>query len=186
VAVDDLELVAAAEVQAQPLAQPVGEEGEAAGHQQSPQARILATAHQLLSARVELQPAVVDLFQRCHGHPGQQGHAPTQAVLVVGDFATHCRGRDGCHLFLAAHRIGNLVHALDVDQRGVHVEGDQAEVRQGQRRREALDHQAGSEFHVCPTGSELVDVVWKGQLHLLGCTEALGVWNRKGVPNCEA
>jgi hypothetical protein len=62
--------------------------------------------------------------------PLQQRHAPAQAFLVVGDLAAHGGFGDGGHLGLAASGIGNFVHALDVDQRGVHVKGNQLEICQ--------------------------------------------------------
>ncbi len=43
-------------------------------------------------------------------------------------------------------RIRDLVHAFDVDERGIHVEGDQLEVREAQGRLDALNGEAGGEF----------------------------------------
>jgi hypothetical protein len=42
--------------------------------------------------------------------------------------------------------VGDLVHALDADERGVHVERDELVVGQAQRRRDALHDEAGGEF----------------------------------------
>ena len=68
-----------------------------------------------------------------------------QALLVVRNLATHGGLGDCCYLGLAPRSVGHLVDALDVDQRGVHVKGDQLEVRQAQGRGEALNDKAGGE-----------------------------------------
>ena len=81
-----------------------------------------------------------------HGHTAQQRHAAAQAFLEIGDFAAHGGFGDGGHFGLAAHRIGDFVHAFDVDQRGVHVERDELEVFQAQGRRKALNGEAGGNF----------------------------------------
>jgi len=79
-------------------------------------------------------------------HAAQQGHASAQALLEVGNLAAHgCLG-DRCDFRLAAHGVGDLVHAFDVDQRGVHVKGDEPVVRQTQRRLDAAHGEAGGEF----------------------------------------
>jgi hypothetical protein len=143
---DDLQPVAARKVQCQALAQAFGKVGEAAADQQHLQPGRLAGQHQFGRAGVELQARTVDVRQVGLGHALEQRHAPAQALLVIGDLAAHRGLGDGRHLGLAPGGIGNLVHALDVDEGGVHVERDQLEVAQAQRRREALDHEAGGEF----------------------------------------
>ena len=58
----------------------------------------------------------------------QQGHTLAQAGFVVGNFATH-RSLGNCsHFGLAPGGIGDFVYALNVDQGGVHVKGNQLEV----------------------------------------------------------
>ena len=81
-----------------------------------------------------------------HRHAAQQRDALAQAFLVVGDLAAHGGFGDGRHLGLAAHGVGDFVHTLDVDERGVHVERDELEVLEVQRRREALNGEAGGKF----------------------------------------
>ena len=52
-------------------------------------------------------------------------------------------------------QVRDLIDAFDVDQRGIHVERDQAKVGQRPRRREMLDGEAGGEFgevHRCKIG----------------------------------
>ncbi|GAB1384230.1 hypothetical protein MASR1M50_25510 [Burkholderiales bacterium] len=155
----DLQQVAAGEVQRQPVAQAVGEVGEAARHQQHLQPRRLAGQHQLGGAGVQAQAGAVDLRQLVDRHAPQQRHAAAQAVLEVGDLAAHGRLGDGGHLGLAAHGVGDLVHAFDVDQRRVHVEGDQPVVGQAQGRLDAAQHQAGA---------DLAGVIGQlGEVHLL-------------------
>ena len=95
---------------------------------------------------VELEAMVQHLFHAGHAHACEQRHAAAQTVLVIRDFAAH-GGFGGCgNLGLAASRIGNLVHTLNVDEGGVHVEGDELEIAQFQGRGEALNNQAGGEF----------------------------------------
>jgi hypothetical protein len=96
--------------------------------------------------RVEPQPLVVHLVHAGNAHALEQGHAPAQAFLVVGDFATHRRFGDGGHLGLAARRVGDFVHALDVDEGRVHVERDQLEVAEFPVGRGDVDNEAGGGF----------------------------------------
>ncbi len=84
-------------------------------------------------------------MQRLLGHALEQRDPAPQAFLEVGDLAAHRRLGDRGDLGLQAHGGGDLVHALDVDQRGVHVERRQAEVGQAQRRGEAADDEAARE-----------------------------------------
>ena len=89
------------------------------------------------------QPFFVDPLQRGDRHAFEQGDAAAQALLEVGDLAAHRGLGDGGDLGLLAHRVGDLVDALDGDQGRVHVEGDQPEVGQAQRRADASQDEAG-------------------------------------------
>ena len=122
------------------------EEGEAAGDEQHLHADRLAGVDQRLGARVDAQAFDVHPLHVGHGHAAQQRHALAQAFLVVGDLAAHGGFGDGGHFGLAAGGVGDFVHTLDVDERGVHVERDELEVLEFQRRREALNGEAGGEF----------------------------------------
>ena len=51
-------------------------------------------------------------------------------VMEVCNLATHGGLGDGGHFGLAAYGVGNFVHALNVDQCGVHVKRDELEVGQ--------------------------------------------------------
>src|SRR5699024_11200559 len=64
------------------------------------------------------------------GHAFKQSHPATQAVGEVGDFPPHGGFRNGGHLGLAAHGVGNFVNAFYADQGGVHVHGQNAAVAQ--------------------------------------------------------
>ena len=121
----------------------VGEEGEAARDQQRLQTGRLAGVHQGLCTRVELQAFVEYLLHGRHRHTLEQRDALAQALLVVADFTAHRRLGDGGHLSLAAGGIGDLVHALDVDQRRIHVERDEFEVAQAQRGGDVPGHEPG-------------------------------------------
>ena len=77
---------------------------------------------------IEPQALVVDLLQRVDRHAFEQRHAAAQAFLEVLDLAAHRGLGDGGDFGLLADRVGDLVDALDVDQRRVHVERDQLEV----------------------------------------------------------
>ena len=133
-ALGHLQHIAACVVQAQSLTHCIGEVGEATADQQGTKARGLAGLDQDLGARVELQALLEHLLQRFHRNALQQGHASAQTVLVIGDFSPHGGLGDGRHFGFAACCIGYLVHALDVDEGGVHVEGDESEVLQAKRR----------------------------------------------------
>ena len=93
-----------------------------------------------------MQALVVDLLHVRHRHALQQRHTLAQAFLGVGDFTAHGGFGDGRDLCFAARGVGDLVHALDVDQRRVHVEGDQLEVMQMKWGREATHREAGTDF----------------------------------------
>ena len=80
------------------------------------------------------------------GDSDQLAHALAQAVLEVGDFTAHGGFGDGGNFLLLARGVGDLIDALDGDQRRVHVEGDELVVSQLLRGVNAADHQAGSEF----------------------------------------
>ena len=126
--------IAAGEIKVQKVPHSVCEKGEPTADQQGFQTCLLARIHQGLGSRVQAQPICINLIQ-CHsGHTAQQGDALAQAFLVVGDLASHgCIG-DGGYLGFATCGIGDLINALDVDECGVHVKGDQLKVRpmQGQ------------------------------------------------------
>ncbi len=70
-AILDFKHIAAGEIQAQGVAYPVGEIGEAATHQQGVQARGLAGFDQFTRAGVQAQPMLVDLLQGLRRHPSE-------------------------------------------------------------------------------------------------------------------
>src|SRR3989344_3044195 len=98
-------------------------------------ASVMAATSDLIQA----QTLCVDLFQAFGWHALEQGHAAAKAVLEVGDFAAHGCFGDGGHLGLFPDSVGDLIDALDVDQGGVHVEGDGLERGPVRWWREALD-----------------------------------------------
>src|SRR6185437_8308742 len=73
----------------------------------------------------------------------EQRDAAAQALLVVGDLAAHRGLGDRRDLGALAGDLRDLVDALDGDQRRVHVEGDQAEVGQAQRRHDTANDETG-------------------------------------------
>ena len=89
---------------------------------------MLTGLHQGLGARVQAKSFLIDLRQRRHRHTAQQGHSLAQTFLVVGNLAPHGGLGDGGYLGFATRSISHLVDALDVDEGGVHVKGDQPEV----------------------------------------------------------
>ena len=120
--------IAAGEIDVQQVPNAVREKGEPTADQQGFQTCLLAGMHQGLSSRVQAQSFCIDLMQCHNGHTAQQGDALAQAFLVVGDLASHgCLG-DGGYLGFATCGIGDLINALDVDECGVHVKGDQLKV----------------------------------------------------------
>ena len=123
-----------------------GEKGEAARDQQHLEAGLLAGLDQCLRARRELQALVAHAGHVGFGHALEQGHALAQAFLEVGDLTAHRGLGDGRDFGFLARGVGNLVDALDGDQRRVHVKGNELVVAQTQGRRGALDHQAGGKF----------------------------------------
>ena len=80
-------------------------------------------------ARREAQPLAVDALEDGRVEPGERRHAAPQALRPVDLPAHRGRGHRG-HLGLASREIGDLVDALHGDERGVHVERQQAEVRE--------------------------------------------------------
>jgi glucose-1-phosphate thymidylyltransferase len=131
--------VAAGVVDVQHFAHAVGEEGEATADQQHFHAVGFAGVHQCFGTRVQTQTLFKHLVQGRFGHAFEQRHTAAQAVFEIGDLTAHrCLG-DGCHFCLAACGIGDLVNALDVDERRVHVKRDEFEVLEFQGGGEALD-----------------------------------------------
>ena len=99
-AIVDLQRVGVRAVQLQALAQPVGEEGEAARHQQHLDAGGLRGADQPFGARIQPQLFRVDLFQRLGRHALEQRDAAAQAFGEVLDLAAHGGFGDFRHLVL--------------------------------------------------------------------------------------
>ena len=128
--VGEFQYVGARPIDAQAVTHRVGKKCEAAADQQGFEAGRLASTHQLRRAGVELQTLMQHQLHLVHRNAAQQLHALAQTFFVVGNLATHRRLGNRCHFGLAPGCVGHLVDALDVDQRGVHVKGDQLEVRQ--------------------------------------------------------
>ena len=124
----------------------VGEVGESTGHQQRLETGGLGGVDQLLGAGVELEAIGEDTVEVFERHAFEQGHALAQALLVVGNDALHRGFGDGGHFGLAPNGVGNLVHAFDVDERGVHVKRDELEIREIQRQCRATHDEAGGKF----------------------------------------
>jgi hypothetical protein len=73
-----------------------------------------------------------------HAYAAQQRYPLAQAGFVVGNLAAHrCLGNRR-HFGFAPGGIGDFVYALNVDQGGVHVKGNQLEIRQAQGGGDAL------------------------------------------------
>ena len=136
------EHVGARVVDAEQVADAIGEESETAGDEQRLEACVLCGLHERLCTGVELQALIEHLVQGGDRHALEQGDALPQAFLVVGDLAAHRGLGDGGHFRLAAGCGCDLIDALDVDQGRVHVEGDELEVGEAKRRGEAADDEA--------------------------------------------
>ncbi len=126
-AAGDFQLVGGGEVEAELDAQALGKVGEATGQDGGTQAGVLAGFEQFAGAGREEQALAENTGQHAGIQPGKQRQAAAQAFAVV-DFAPH-GGFGHCRdLFLLAGEVGQLVDALDGDQRRIHVEADQAEI----------------------------------------------------------
>ena len=88
--------------------------------------RVEALEH-LLGTRRKAQSLVVDTLQRLDRQTFQQGDAPGEAPAEV-DLAAHRALGEQRDLRLDAEQVGDLVDALDRDQRRVHVHRDDADV----------------------------------------------------------
>ena len=128
-AVDALERVGVGVVEAQIGLEAFGKVGKTARDQHRDDARRLERTDQLARTGVEPQPIAVHRVERVGAEAFEQGDAAIERLAKV-DFATHGRFGDLGHLGLFAALVGDLVDALDVDQRGVHVGHEQAEVVQ--------------------------------------------------------
>ena len=67
--------------------------------------------------------SVVDLVEHAHGETGEQRDAAAQALRKI-DFAAHRARGDRRDFRLDALHVGDLVDALDRDQRRIHVHRD--------------------------------------------------------------
>jgi hypothetical protein len=127
-AADDLQFICAREVELKTLLQPLRVEAEAARDEEGFQARSLARREQYFHAGIEPHLLVVNPLQQVAIDAREHGHAPAQALLVVGDLAAHRRLGDRRDLSTLAGIRGNLVKRFDVDKGRVHVNGQQPEV----------------------------------------------------------
>ena len=137
--VGNVELVGKSVVEAQPLLQAFGEVGEATRNQHRLQAGSLGRRQQDLGARRQVQAFLVDPLDEVFTHAFQQRHATGEALGKVLDLAPHGGFGDGSDLSLQARHVGDLVQRLHGDQRGIHVDGQQPEIRQTQ----AVGHVGG-------------------------------------------
>ena len=124
-------------VELQAVAHAVGEIGEAARDQKRLHARAPRRGDQGFSPGIEAKALGVDALERVFLEPRERGDPPLEALGPV-DLAAHGRRGHGGHLGLAPREVGDLVDALDADERGIHVHREQAEV--GEAR--ALAHEA--------------------------------------------
>ena len=145
-ALPDFKLVAAGEIQRQALAQTLGKPGEAAAEQQRFQPRRLGGQNEFRRAGAGAQALLPHTLQLRLAHALQQGHAAAQALLEIGDFAAHGRFGDGGHFSAAPCGGGDFVHALDVDEGGVHVKSDEPEMAQRRQGGGAAHEQAQGDF----------------------------------------
>ncbi len=118
-------------IKAQALGHGLGKKGKATRYQDAVKARLFGGTDPLECARVGSQSLVQHLLQGAGGDVLQNGHSTRQALVEVLDLATHGGLGNGGDLGLLAAVIGDLIDALDVDDRGVHVHGQHREIRQG-------------------------------------------------------
>ena len=130
----------------QALAQALGKPGEAAAEQQRFQPRRLGGQNEFRCAGAGAQALLPHTLQLRLAHALQQGHAAAQALLEIGDFAAHGRFGDGGHFSAAPCGGGDFVHALDVDEGGVHVKSDEPEMAQRRQGSGAAHEQARGDF----------------------------------------
>ena len=123
-AVGDVQRAGDGMVETEPGLEPVGEEGEAAGNQQRLGAGASESGEHALGAGREPQALVIDACQRSRVESREQRDATLKALAEI-DFAAHrAPGYRGDFRLDTAH-VGDLVDALDTDQRRVHVHRDQ-------------------------------------------------------------
>ncbi|MCY1296529.1 hypothetical protein D9M70_459180 [compost metagenome] len=103
---------------------------ETARYQQCPDAQRLDGLQHAFGTRRQAQAFGIDAVEHAGVQALEQRHAAPQAFVEVGDLATHRGFGDGGDLGLEAAEVGDLVDALDRDQRRVHVHRHQPEVRQ--------------------------------------------------------
>ncbi len=115
-----LEDVGECDVESQFRLQAIGEEGEAAGEERGHRARGAERREHAGGPRREPQALVVDPRQIRHRQSGEERDSPGEALGEV-DLAAHRAVRDRGHRGLDAFHVGDLVDALDRDQRRVHV-----------------------------------------------------------------
>jgi hypothetical protein len=106
------------------LRHPGGEEGEAAGDQHAARAIGRHGAHQGPRAGIELDAFVEHPLQVAGRQALQHRHAFTQGGLEI-QLAAHGPLGDRRDLGLHAREIGQLVDALHIDDRGIHVGDEQ-------------------------------------------------------------
>ena len=125
----DHEIVRVGLVQAQPVAQAVREVGEAAGDEQRLQAAAPRGIEQHAGPGRQRDPFPVHALEHAFVQPGERGDALPEALRPV-DLAAHRRGGDRSDLRLASGEVGDLVDALDGDERGIHVQREHPEIRE--------------------------------------------------------
>ena len=81
-------------------------------------------------ARRQLQPFLINAFQRARIEPFQQRDAARQAFVEVLDLAAHRRFGDRRDFRLQPAKVRNFIDAFDRDQRRIHVHRDEAEIRE--------------------------------------------------------
>ena len=122
-AVPRLEAIGLVAGEARGRGHPLGEEGEAAGDQRGLRALSRHRPHQRPRARVQPHPLGVAAAEHARGQALQERDAGDQRRLEV-ELALHRRLGDRRHLRFQPGEVGELVDALDADDRRVHV-GDQ-------------------------------------------------------------
>ena len=124
--VADLELVGRHAVDPEPLLQPAGEVGEPPREYADPVTEPLQGGDQPLRPLGDRQPGG-DLLQHRRLQTLEQGQPAPEALLEV-ELAAHRRLGDRRHLLADPGRPRQLVDHLDLDERRVHVEDDEAPV----------------------------------------------------------
>ena len=119
-----LQLVGIDVVDAELLLQIFAEKGESAGEDGNLVAVFLQHQHQALGPFGDGQ-VFGDVLHHGDIQPLEQRHAFGERLLEV-DLAAHGSGRDGGHLVAHAVTGGQFVDAFGLNQRGVHIEADEA------------------------------------------------------------